>query len=767
MVELHTRLGWRACLAAGSLVVLVVAACGGSDDSSKSGNGTGGSAAGGGSGGGGTGGVGGSGGDPTQPIQLDPTDYTYTLDESPAGLPLWTTPATHKPIVGDRPPDAKKSGLHLAAARNEFEPVQLIVGPGAGSFTAQVAPFPNLGSGQRLEMASVGYESGWGEHLSVIGAADSVPVTDSQGSPIWLTVYVPKDAPAGEHTTTLTLTPSGGTAVSIPITLTVFDFALPDEVHFASQLNISVSDLIPGNGSVDDAKTLLFEHRFTPKSVTWPSGFNWSITWDSDASPNKCEAFYDEPDEGEQYAIWWLARRYILGEGWNGVGFPNAMIFQFVNNSTPRPDTFCGISRGDHYGSTAYNAEWSQFLSALDAYLVANGYDEKAYYYVQNEPQNDEDHRLAAHLCRLTKAAAPHLRIAVSDEPKPEIAEDADGACGYDIWIAHVRAYKEDYAWKRQREHGEQVWYYSLDQDPDPYFNPTRIDTQGMHERIIPWAAWTHRIRGWAYYDANRFFDGARPTIRAELLREGFEDYEYLYLANGGSHPQVDVAENADATVRSVASSMTSWNKDPDALMALRFELGRYIEGSRDTIPVLEVDSDARPRGAYYLNFQDPGGNPSADPLVVDGKTFLKIGWEPWDETAAYGWSGEHIDDPSIALFGYDDVGGFSEVQKSYVYDDYGRNNLFEFAIENGRYDVTIGVGRPAKGYPGDPHNAIVEGVRVVDDEITTNAAPTIERTQTIDLMDGKITIEVGGKSPSTNNWAYTFLAYVLIEPVE
>ena len=34
-------------------------------------------------------------------------------------------------------------------------------------------------------------------------------------------------------------------------------------------------------------------------------------------------------------------------------------------------------------------------------------------------------------------------------------------------------------AWRRQLEHNESVWFYSLDQDPDPYFNPTRVDRQG------------------------------------------------------------------------------------------------------------------------------------------------------------------------------------------------------------------------------------------------------------------------------------------------
>lgn len=147
--------------------------------------------------------------------------------------------------------------------------------------------------------------------------------------------------------------------MAIPISLRVFDFDMPASSPFATQLNVDAAGLIP--------------------------------------------------DEGDDYSIGALSKRYILGEGWNGVGFPTAMLFQFVDNQTPRPASFCGIDRGDHDGSDAYNAEWQQWLSALEAYLTTNGLLEKSYYYVRNEPQDDTDHALAAHLCRraLLQRATP------------------------------------------------------------------------------------------------------------------------------------------------------------------------------------------------------------------------------------------------------------------------------------------------------------------------------------------------------------------------
>lgn len=702
----------------------------------------------------------------TTPVQINSGAYSYSLTESTAALALFTTPATHRLSTADRAPTATRSGLSISAAKREFEPVQLVLGPGSSNVAVRVNPFATLGTAQRISVARADFVDGLIETLTEVPPGASIALDPSAPRAIWITVFVPPDATAGDHATTIELTREGEPVISVPLRLHVFNFTLPAEAHFGTQLNLGVGDLVPSGGSVDDAKTTLFEHRMTPTSATWPSGFNWSITWENGANPQRCSAFWDEPTEGDAYAIRTLAPRYLLGEGWNGVGFRDAELFQFVNNSTPRPDSFCGIARGDHFGTASYNQAWSAWLRALDEYLVAHNLADRGYYYVQNEPQNEEDHRLAAHLCRITKAAAPHLRIALSEEPKPEIAEDPGGACGYDLWIAHVRAYQESYAWQRQRDHGETVWFYSLDHDPDPYFNPTVSTNQGMHQRIIPWAAWSHRIRGWAYYDAGRFFDGSRPRVRAELLREGFEDYEYLWLANGSAHPAAGTTTSIDNTVRSVAASMTSWTKSPDALMELRYQLGRYLGGEVTTLPILHVES-SRARAAYYINFQNPVGEPTANPLVVDGKTFLKIGWNAYDAKLGYGWSGEHIGDPGIALYGYDDTGSYSVLQKSYLFDDYGRDNLFEFDLAPGKYKVTVGAGRPAKGYPNDPHNVSIEGQRLINDEITTASAPLIERSATLDVTDGSLSLVAGGRSQKTGNYAYTFLGYLMIEPVE
>ncbi len=83
-------------------------------------------------------------------------------------------------------------------------------------------------------------------------------------------------------------------------------------------------------------------------------------------------------------------------------------------------------------------------------------------------------------------------------------------------------------------------------------------------------------------------------------------------------------------------------------------ELGYFLEGKRDGCPVLDSKPPgAHPRAEYSLNFQDPAGPPSADPLVVDGHEWQKIGWEAYDIKKGYGWSGPYIGDASIMLYQY------------------------------------------------------------------------------------------------------------------
>lgn len=144
-----------------------------------------------------------------------------------------------------------------------------------------------------------------------------------------------------------------------------------------------------------------------------------------------------------------------------------------------------------------------------------------------------------------------------------------------------------------------------------------------------------------------------------------------------------------------------------------------------------------RPRGTYLIHFQ-PLHSPSS-PLIVAGKNWMQVDWRTsggaWldyvpNVSPYYGWI---RDSANQQISRYDNrTGNYSRIERSYVFDDNGRQNTFEFELEPGRYLVTVGVGRPNGST--DPHNLTVEGQVLVNDEVLTNVQ---ERAIEIQLTDG------------------------------
>jgi hypothetical protein len=764
---------------------LLVAACKGGDGNDTGSTGEAGSAS--------------SGGEPTtgDPVCPECTpvgELSFRLP-SPAGATLWTATTMDKVLREAVPPEAEAPAIQIHAAGNEYEPFQLVVRSDAdASVSVSVSDFTGPGvlpppTVHRVDYVQIAAPSDPGAIVSAQIPDPLVPITfgspvavkGGQNQPLWFTARIPADAIAGDYQATITVT-IAGVAHDVPLQLHVFAFTLPAQIGFDGNWNTSF-EALGGSVSlerVQQLKDFFFEHRLVPSSVAWPAGTNYNggIVYDCATS-----VFEEQANE---YDISQLGPKYIDGTGWNGVGFPSFQAMTFVDNSTPRPQSFCDIDRGsDHRGTDAYNLAWTKMLTALDTYLVARGWSGKAYYYVQNEPQGPEDYDTAAYLAALTRAAAPNLRLAISEEPKPEIAEHAEIAGNhYDLWWANLSAFEPAYAAARQAL-GEQVWWYFLYGDLPPHFNPITIDHPGIETRVAHWAAWKYRIRGFAYYSVTGW--GADPitqprpqgtnqngdgfllyppegdalitSIRWELLREGVEDHEYLRLAAGGVYPNTPAeVVGCDATVASAVSSTTAYTRDASALQHLRDELGYFLEGARSGCPLLMTNAPGvHPRAPYYLNFQDPAGEPSADPLIVDGQTWQKVGWVPYNVEQGFGWSGPYIGDPAIMKAQYLVDAPVNELQRSILYNDYGRTDTFNWDIESGLYTVTVSIGWFGKDYPKQV--AVVEGTPLFAPAATTVAEPY--RVASVDVMisDGNLTLEAGQMDE------YTMLNWLSIVP--
>ena len=391
---------------------------------------------------------------------------------------------------------------------------------------------------------------------------------------------------------------------------------------------------------------------------------------------------------------------------------------------------------------------------------------EKAYVYVMNEPQDDADDIEAGCLCQMYKDTVPNLKIAVSEQAKPEIAD----TCGFDIWIAHLaHDYRHEYALERLDDHGEISYWYTLDHSDLPYINPIRVTAHGMEVRLLTWLSWKYRVRGYAFYDYQRFFTNGIPTVVSVLMREAFEDYEYLYLLNSSNLPLSSAPTDPDELIDQFIVSVKSISTDSKAFMNFRTDLGLYLEGTSATLPTFVPSSPpVHPRDNYYINFQDVAADPSADPLIVDGHTYIKCGPTAYDSETGMGFYGENIGNDSILLMKYSTwPSGFSEVQASFIYDDYGRVLVFEFDIENGDYLVTTSIGYPGYERANDYTSLWINGVKKVDDRTIGSSPDWIEEiTQTVTVTHQRIVVEYGDKSLTQDDFTYCFIQYLHIESV-
>ena len=222
---------------------------------------------------------------PTQPriAYAEPTEaipMTYRLTQSSSPYSFWTTPPSEK-VFKDAPlPTTTGSEVTVYAAKNEFEPFQVVVKPAiSGNVTVSIGDFA---PGVSVELFQVQYvnvdtptdylgRSGPNpDPLWPLENHATVPLTAGENTAFWFSVFVARTVPSGDYTTQVTL---AGTA--IPVRLHVFNFTLPDELHVDSYVDIDFNTIDAKYAAAgsdanrwddrDRINQFLIDHRVTPR----------------------------------------------------------------------------------------------------------------------------------------------------------------------------------------------------------------------------------------------------------------------------------------------------------------------------------------------------------------------------------------------------------------------------------------------------------------------------------------------------------------------
>lgn len=419
---------------------------------------------------------------------------------------------------------------------------------------------------------------------------------------IWVDVVTPADAPAGAYRGAIRVTRNGKLIDELTVNLQVYDFALPEETHLITYMGISARHLA-GQHKIDPSSTqakallrryhaFLYENRMEP----W---FNESLQPEVELASGGARVKFDD-EAYDLYMNRWKTKRVILEAA---------------------PSTLTRGVRAPEF-SEEFNRLLKAYLSQTFDYFKKNGWLNRLVFNSPiDEPNTAEQYAATRKWAALLREAAPGVPFLVTEAPVPDDPEWGVLTGHASHFSVHGNALNRPQVKaairEEQRKGGEVTWYISCDQVyPQPnYF----IDAPAMDPVMVPWITWRYGMNGilyWALnfwpqtpdpwldpvtylsgflcsdgyvlngegsllypgtgahrYTGQKDVDGPVSSIRFELLREGIEDYEYLWLLKS-----LGDGAFADRAAQSLVVDVRAFSRNAEELFNTRTTLAQRIE---------------------------------------------------------------------------------------------------------------------------------------------------------------------------------------------
>jgi hypothetical protein len=420
--------------------------------------------------------------------------------------------------------------------------------------------------------------------------------------PLWVDISVPAGTPAGKYTGKLTVLKDGNPRETIGIQLEVYNFSLPPETHLITYFYVSKGELgsfyhKPQNSpEIEELSKSYFDILNSHRLETW---FNEPLVPQLKVDGENVEVKFNE----QQYDLYLnklKTKRVILDAG------PNELMSQI------KAERF----------SPSFNKTVKAYLSAVDSWFKKNGWSDRLVFNSPiDEPNTKKDYEDTRKWASLVHEAAPGVHFLATESP---VSDNPDWGTlrGYvNNFCVHGNSLNDPEVKKalleEQAKGGEATWYISCDQAyPQPnYF----IDAPAMDPVMVPWITARYHMNGILYWAANFWnqtpdpwldpvtyisgFDcsngwvlngegsllypgdhtkrytgqpdvvGPVSSIRFELLREGIEDYEYLWMLK-------DLGDNAFAEkkIDDMVVDVSAFSRNVAELYLARKSMARRLE---------------------------------------------------------------------------------------------------------------------------------------------------------------------------------------------
>ncbi len=420
--------------------------------------------------------------------------------------------------------------------------------------------------------------------------------------PVWVDITIPTGSTAGKYSGKITVFKDGNILETLDLQLEVYNFSLPEQTHLITYFNISKGELgrlynkPASNPEIEQLSQSYFDLLFTHRLETW---FNEPLVPEFTLKGENVELKFND-QRYDYYMNKLKTKRVILESG------PHELVSQI--KAEPFSPTFNKIVKS--------------YLSAVDSYFRKNGWTDRLVINSPiDEPNTKKDYEETRQWAMLVHEAAPGVHFLATESPVSDNPEWGTFRGYVDNFCVHGNTLNDPKVkqalLEEQAKGGEATWYISCDQAyPQPnYF----IDAPAMDPVMVPWITARYHMNGILYWAANFWnqtpdpwldpvtyisgFDcsggwvlngegsliypgdhtktytgqpnviGPVSSIRLELLREGIEDYEYLWKLK-------DLGDTAfaESTINNMVVDVSAFSRNVEELYLARQSMARRLE---------------------------------------------------------------------------------------------------------------------------------------------------------------------------------------------
>ncbi len=552
-----------------------------------------------------------------------------------SGAIVWAVPGEHKVRPADQP-QAKnlvwagdKKQISIAGAGNEHVPFQIVIStpvprgwrPKApGGFFVEASDLKS-GDGKILPKKNislflehyiqiyaisspVGATGYWSDALAPLKEPFSMQAQYAVvgNRPVWIDIFIPSGTPKGVYTGTIMVKQNDKLIETLSVNVEVYGFSLPDETHLITYMNLSkgeISRFYNKQSSTPEMEETIqnyFNFLYDHRMETW---FNDPLVPEITLEGGKVELKFNEK-RYDYYMNSLKTKRVILEAG------PGEIVRGI--NSEPF--------------SQEFNLIIKSYLVSVESFFQKNGWRDRLVFNSPiDEPNTKEDYERTRKWAQLVHDAVPGIPFLATESPVTDNPEWGTLRGYVNNFCVHGNSLNDPAVKQALREEqaagGEATWYISCDQSyPQPnYF----IDAPALDPVMVPWITERYKMNGFLYWAANFWnqtpdpwldpvtfisgFDcsggyvlngegsliypgnhtrrytgqpdvnGPVSSIRFELLREGIEDYEYLWmLKNNGA------ADFAEQIVHNLVIDVSTFSRNLDELYLARRSMATRLE---------------------------------------------------------------------------------------------------------------------------------------------------------------------------------------------